>query len=1223
MIKLPGAAIRNNIMIVNYLTPIRTGSIITCLFIIGVIFYSSYQSRLNFQQRARSNSENIALLLDQSISALIIKSDMALRLVVDESEKEIVAGGIRRDDINSHIAHIISLNPELLSIRVVDSDGTVRYGIDHTGTILPIDSRVNVSDRPYFLQAKADKQQYMIVTPPFFGRLISKWVIQLVRRISLPDGSFGGVSYVSFDVHHFDELIRIENLSFNSSVTLRTLDLQMVARYSPSATGPTDVGNSQVSDALREVINNHQNSGFYTAHAGIDGASRMYNFRKTALFPGYVFVGVSINDLDREWLLEAMPTIIIGFIFIAIIIVAARRLEASQLRAEAALRDSQEVATALMNATPDAALLLDDAGTVLAANDELARRFKLHVSDLIGSQFFDLLPQDLATKRRSVCANVIESGLPIVHNDERNGLMLENRIFPVRSDDGHIRRVAIYSRDIGDMLNAQRELEDLGERYRLLFDNSPDAYLIMEIERGTISECNRAAEIMLRCDKAQILGSTPDELSPPFQPGGKASTEAAEEKIIECVRDRRNRFEWVHRRFDGCDFWAEVSISLTSYQNRQVMFVAWREIEERKAAEAKIRESELRFRHLADTVPVLIWLADTNKLCYFFNKQWFDFTGRTLEQEDGNGWVDGIHPDDLQPRFDTYVTCFDARQPFAMEYRLRRYDGEFRWLLDQGAPRYDFDGTFLGYVGGCIDITERKAAEERLIEARRTAETASRTKSAFLAMMSHELRTPMTGVIGMADFLAETALNQDQRSYVDTMRSSAKTLLTILNDILDFSKIDADRLTLHSMAFDAISMAAETVRLFWPKAEENANTIELDAGGITTLPVKGDPTRIKQVLGNLISNAVKFTKAGKVVIFLRQRDLDGRVFLEFAVEDTGIGIADADMKRLFVPFSQADVGGARKFGGTGLGLAISKRLVELMGGEISVTSKPNCGSTFRFTCLVDRGRQEDLAVGHHETVYVRPMNILLAEDNAINRMIVKVGLENRNHAVTMVVNGAQACEAAAARQFDVILMDMQMPVMDGTEATKRIRALPPPYSEVPIVALTADALPEHRAAYMDAGLTDFLTKPVEWNEVDIVLARLHSRLRKRSAMPRDIGHVFSEDDRRHLVDHNRLADIRNQMTLSDFNVLIREIIPFTRDEVSRLKEAFASRNLPDIRRAAHSIKGMFLNIGGDKVAAVAKEIQECENIDTVSALITELSTAVNETAIEMERFSTD
>ncbi|MEI6557766.1 MAG: ATP-binding protein [Rhodospirillaceae bacterium] len=638
--------------------------------------------------------------------------------------------------------------------------------------------------------------------------------------------------------------------------------------------------------------------------------------------------------------------------------------------------------------------------------------------------------------------------------------------------------------------------------------------------------------------------------------------------------------------------------------------------------EAVLQESEGRFRHLADSVPVLIWLAGTDKLCFYFNKRWQDFTGRSHEQEDGNGWVEGVHPDDLQSCFDTYVTSFDARQPFAMEYRLRRHDGEYRWLLDQGTPRHDATGTFIGYVGGCIDITDRKLAEDRLIEARQSAEAASRAKSAFLAMMSHELRTPMTGVIGMADFLSETPLNHDQKLYIDTMRSSARTLLTVLNDILDYSKIDADRLTLNCVAFDAVALTVETARLFWPKAEENGSTISLDTGGLPSLIVKGDPTRIKQVLGNLMSNAVKFTTSGKIAVRLGCRPSGERLGLEFEVEDTGIGISEADLGRLFLPFSQTDVGATRKFGGTGLGLAISRRLVELMGGEIGATSRLGRGSLFRFTVAVEPGTLEAAAaVEPQSAAAVRPLTILLAEDNPINRMIVKVGLEQRHHRVTVVENGVQAYEAAAGQRFDLILMDMQMPVMDGPEATRRIRTLPAPLSEVPIVALTADAVSEHRAIYMEAGLTDFLTKPIEWNEVDAVLAQLHIRPRTAPPTIADIDRLGEDEERVPLVDHRRLVEIRTIMTPPAFEDLVRELAVCGGVEVSLLKDALERRDLSLARRAAHGLKGMFLNIGGLRVSSLAKDLQASDSLEVASALVAPVVKAVDDTVAELERFS--
>ena len=388
-----------------------------------------------------------------------------------------------------------------------------------------------------------------------------------------------------------------------------------------------------------------------------------------------------------------------------------------------------------------------------------------------------------------------------------------------------------------------------------------------------------------------------------------------------------------------------------------------------------------------------------------------------------------------------------------------------------------------------FDLTERKETERKVNEACHLAEVANRAKSSFLAMMSHEIRTPITGVIGMADLLALTKLDAVQRSYLDTMQSSAKILLTVLNDILDYSKIEADRLTLDRVCFDAVAVAAETARLFGPQADQNGCVLTLDTGAAERVLVIGDPTRVRQVLGNLVSNAVKFTLNGTIAIRLRQEQAGDGPHLRFEVENSGIGLSTEDIGRLFKPFAQADAGTTRQFGGTGLGLAISKRLVELMNGDIGASGRPGEGALFWFTFPAPTGDKADLPATRFPGPGVQSLQILVAEDNTINGMIVKLGLEQRGHQVTLVKDGRQAVEAAAAGQYDIILMDMQMPVMDGIEATRRIRALSARLRDVPMVALTADAVSEHRAADMQAGLNDFLTKPIDWHELDAILAR--------------------------------------------------------------------------------------------------------------------------------------
>ncbi|MBF0562522.1 MAG: PAS domain S-box protein [Alphaproteobacteria bacterium] len=648
------------------------------------------------------------------------------------------------------------------------------------------------------------------------------------------------------------------------------------------------------------------------------------------------------------------------------------------------------------------------------------------------------------------------------------------------------------------------------------------------------------------------------------------------------------------------------------------------DITERKLAEDELFRSQQMLRTFFDRSMVGMATLSPNRDWIEVNPALCDMLGYSPEELRTTTWVDLTHPDDLELNIALFERLLRGEiNNYRLDKRFIRKDGRIVDAFVAVAGVRDETGALELLVAIFEDISERKAAESKMIRSKDEAEQANRAKSAFLAMMSHEIRTPMTGVIGMADFLAGTTLSKDQKLYIDTMRSSAQTLLTVLNDILDYSKIDANRLRLDCISFDVLTLVAEAARLFCPKAEENTSSIRLDTGGLVTLVVRGDPTRIKQVLGNLLGNAVKFTKNGTITVRLRSRDEGGLLRLMFEVEDTGIGISEVDMGRLFVPFSQADAGTTRKFGGTGLGLVICKRLVELMGGEIGVTSHLGRGSLFRFTCLVEYGRLEDLVVGPQPAIAVHPMTILLAEDNPINRMIVKLGLEQRHHRVTMVENGVQAYEAAAGQHFDVILMDMQMPVMDGTEATRRIRTLPPPFSEVPIVALTADALAEHRLAYMAAGLTDFLTKPVEWGEVDTVLARLQLGISPLIVTIADIDRQDFDGDQVPLVDRSRILAIRTIMTPEAFDGLIGELVPCSREEVSNLKLAITQRNLTLAHRAAHTIKGMYLNFGGVRVAALAKQLQECNDIGSADALFRAVATAVDETAIELERFTAD
>jgi PAS domain S-box-containing protein len=718
---------------------------------------------------------------------------------------------------------------------------------------------------------------------------------------------------------------------------------------------------------------------------------------------------------------------------------------------------------------------------------------------------------------------------------------------------------------------------------------------------------------------AAMLGYTDDEIA-----GLNLAdwdVEIPAETIAFTVRELTQsprQFDSKHRCKDGSLIDVEVNAKGVHINGTTLLYASSRDISTRKRYEAEFADQRRRLADIIDGTNVGTWEWNVQTGAVVFNERWAHIVGYSLDELAPisiDTWGRLGHPDDMQHSTDLLARHFSGElSHYECEVRMRHKDGRWIWALDRGrVASWTPEGKPLLMSGTHQDITERKADERILVEARLQAEAANVAKSRFLATMSHEIRTPMNGILGMAQMLLMPGIQDDDRmDYARTILNSGQTLLALLNDILDISKVEAGKIELESAAFEPGQILHEIQTLFSEAAAQKELRFESAWSG-PAQHYQGDPHRLRQMLSNLVGNALKFTAQGQIRIEAREIERDGqRALLEFRVADTGIGIPEDKQSLLFKPFTQADSSTTRQFGGSGLGLSLVRSMALLMGGDVGLDSKAGQGSCFWFRIRADllapgadsRDGVRRAKIGANGTVSgvgsgtpsTFTGRILVVDDNPTNRLVLKAMLNQPGVHCDFAENGQQAVDAITGADKitpDLVLMDCQMPVLDGYQATRQIRRWETENARphLSIVALTASAYEDDRQHCLDAGMDDFLTKPIAIEQLMETLGHWLAGQRvtaeavaaaEASAPREDDFPVFEEKTLlAQLGGHREMAAMVMQSATQD--------IPVT---FERLEQAIGGDNVKDAQRLLHTLKGLAAQIGATRFSRRAKKIED-------------------------------
>ena len=767
----------------------------------------------------------------------------------------------------------------------------------------------------------------------------------------------------------------------------------------------------------------------------------------------------------------------------------------SQAKFNLQIKESEERFRLLVMQAPVSICVLRGEDFIIETmNQEMANFLDRKIEDSLNKPLFDVIIEVKDQVYKELLDNVYRTGnrfvsqeLPLVIN--RNGRLEDVFVKfvyePLREADGTISGVMVLADEITDQVIARKRIESEVIMHEEMLMNAPYVVCMLEGPNHVFSFVNEQYQQLF---EHRILKGKPFlKAIPEFEGQGF-------DKILDNIYNTGETYVGfdipaTFAREKGHT--SELRYFNFSYQpmfdeNRKIYSILGfgYEVIEIVKAKLMIEESEHQFRVLTNSMPQKITNTDAAGNIIFFNQQWIDDTGLTFEELRDGGWEKSIHADDLKLTVDNWKHSVATGDVFDMECRIQNKEGDYRWHLSRAVPIKDETGKILMWVGSNTDIHELKEAKRKAETATQVAESAVKAKQQFLSNMSHEIRTPLNSILGFTNVLLKTELSEQQMDFVQAIKTSSSSLNLLINDILDLAKVDAGKITFVKQPFDMHKSIRSILHSFDLKIKEKNLKLVKEYDSEIPALLLGDSVRLNQIILNLMSNAIKFTHKGKITLSVKvQSETEENMSIEFVLTDTGIGIADNKIDSIFHLFEQAEINTSTAYGGTGLGLAIVKQLVEFQGGSISASSKIGEGSTFSF--ILPFGKTDVQIVEEVEILKleatIQNLRVLVAEDVALNKLLIKMILSDFGFEHDVVDNGKMAIEQLQTHTYDIILMDMQMPEMNGFEATEYIRKTMK--SNIPIIALTADVTTVDVAKCKEFGMDAYISKPIDENEL--------------------------------------------------------------------------------------------------------------------------------------------